>query len=140
MKRKERWKSGWYQFSSDLDRALGQGIFLAAVLVAYGLWYLLLLFPLGGLLLFCVYHRPAARRQQAPIAPELEVEMDALDCSQEITFRQYLGILRTGSVASGDGLPQSACKQQHQPEISDCSDCGYAMTVTQKDRCFHTRQ
>ncbi len=33
MKRKERWKSGWYQFSSDLDRALGQGIFLAAVLV-----------------------------------------------------------------------------------------------------------
>ena len=66
--------------------------------------------------------------------------MDALDCSQEITFRQYLGILRTGSVASGDGLPQSACKQQHQPEISDCSDCGYAMTVTQKDRCFHTRQ
>ena len=33
MKRKERWKSGWSQFSSDLDRALGQGIFLAAVLV-----------------------------------------------------------------------------------------------------------
>ncbi len=95
-------------------------LFLAAVLAAYGLWYLLLL-PLGGAVLFCVCRRPAAHRQQAPIAPESEAEMNGLDCSQEITFRQYLELLRAG----GDGPPQ--------PEISDCGACGDAMTAPQTE-------